>query len=322
MHRPGFVLLTCLALLLCTSPVVRGGEERDTAQAAPERRTYSYGPLKRQRLTAYSDADPARPGPRRTGLVIVHGGFWYQDRSAGWSRWGRRIAAGGPAVFNLDYRRNTEAPWPAQRSDVLRAVNWIKERAGDFGVDPNRIVLLGSSAGGQVATSAGAYGQGRRNLAGVVALSPVVDPYRSWRTAAAPDGDSRGMAVLRANAARLAGCEPQRQGSAHGDGACLRVWRDMSAVRHASGADDPPMLLIHSRRDFVPVAHSEALRDAELRRGMAPGDVTVVTVPGAEHGGGLLGRPGVERMMLNWVAARTQSAAPTPSASPDAGTHG
>lgn len=305
--------------------MVRGTPERGPAQTGPERRTYSYGPLEGQRLTAYSDPNPGRPGPRRTGLVIVHGGFWYQDRSAGWNRWAHRIAGAGPAVFNLDYRPNTRASWPAQRSDVLRAVSWIRQRARHFGVDPHRIVLLGSSAGGQLATSAGTQGQGRRHLAGVVALSPVVDPYRSWRSPRAPDGDDEGMAVLRENAVRLAGCEPGRgsgpesgpgpeperwRGRAHEAEACRRVWRDMSATRHASGADDPPMLLIHSRHDFVPVAHSEALRRAELRRGMPPGDVTVVTVPGAEHGGGLLGSPGIERMLLSWTAARAQSSTP------------
>lgn len=324
MHRLLVVLVTCLALVLCTSPVVRGGEERGSGQSRPglERRTYAYGPLPRQKLVAFGNGDPARPGPLRAGVVIVHGGFWYQDRSDGWKRWGRRIAGAGPAVFNLGYRRNTDAPWPAQRDDVLRAVRWIRQHARHFGVDPQRIVLLGSSAGGQLATSAGAYGAGGRHLAGVVALSPVVDPYRSWNAANAPDGDSEGMAVLRANAARLAGCEPEppAQQRAHAEAAaCRRVWQDMSATEHASGADDPPMLLVHSKHDFVPVAHSEALRAAELRSGMALRDITVATVPGAEHGGGLLKRPGVERMVLNWIAART----PVPDgASGTARTHG
>lgn len=318
MHRLLVVLVMCLALVLCTSPVVRSGEERESepTRSEPERRTYAYGPLPRQRLVAFSGGDPDRPGPPRAGLVIVHGGFWYQDRSAGWERWGRRTAAAGPAVFNLGYRRNTDAAWPAQREDVLRAVAWVRRNARRFGVDPRRIVLMGSSAGGQLATSAGTYGAGRRHLAGVVALSPVVDPYRSWNGADASagggTGDSAGLAVLRDNAARLAGCEPRRAGqgeaAARREAACRRVWRDMSATQHASGADDPPMLLVHSERDFVPVAHSEALRAAEVRNGMAPGDVTVATVPGAEHGGGLLGRPGVQQMVLNWIAARTQTA--------------
>ncbi|NLU75880.1 alpha/beta hydrolase [Streptomyces sp. HNM0575] len=369
-----FLLVTCLALLLCTSQVVRdvperagaarhgeqgpGVQEQGTQESGAqesgaqgpgaqghrgragarghtargpgvEQHAYSYGPLPRQRLVAYSDPNPARPGPRRTGLLVVHGGFWYQQRSAGWNRWAGRIAAAGPAVFSLDYRRNTDAPWPAQRDDVLRALRWIRHRADRFGLDPQRIVLLGSSAGGQVAAAAGTYGAGRRHIAGVVALSPVADPYRAWRTPRAADGDRAGLAVLRANAERLAGCDPSAAGAArkHAEGpvrgparererarspeACLRVWRDMSAAGRASGADDPPMLLVHSRHDFVPVAHSRAVRDAEVRHGMAADDVTVMTVPGDKHGGGLLTSPGVERTVLSWIAART-TPAPAP----------
>jgi acetyl esterase/lipase len=288
-------------------------------------RVYSYGPLPRERLIAYTGPGSARPGPRRAGVVIVHGGFWYQQRSHGWNRWAVRIAGTGPAVFSLEYRRNVDARWPAQRTDVLRALRWIRQRADRFGVDPHRLVLLGSSAGGQIATAAATYGAGRRHLAGVVALSPVADPYRAFRTSKAPGGDRAGLVELRASAARLAGCAPSAPGRRRTEGRpgehaadrtrdpkpCLRIWRDMSAARRASGADDPPMLLIHSRHDFVPVAHSTALRDAELRHGMAEDDVTVMTVPGSKHGGGLMTLPGVERTVLSWIAAR-ESTAPAP----------
>lgn len=305
MRRLRLVLVTCLALLCCTSPTLRGAAQEREEGPGPERRAFSYGPLPQQRLVAYGRENPARPGPLRTGVVIVHGGFWYQERSEGWERWARRISGAGPAVFNIDYRRNTDAPWPAQREDVLRAVRWITQRAGRFGVDPRRIVLLGSSAGGQLATGAGAYGAGRRHLAGVVALSPVVDPYRSWRAAGTYGRATAGARLLRANSVRLAGCEPRPARTATREAVlCRRVWRDMSATRHASGRDDPPMLLVHSRHDFVPVEHSRALREAELRRGAPPGGVTVATVPGAAHGGGLLASPGVERMVLSWIAAR------------------
>jgi hypothetical protein len=51
------------------------------------------------------------------------------------------------------------------------------------------------------------------------------------------------------------------------------------------------------------VTHSEALRTAELRHGMPASDITLTTVAGAAHGGGLLGVPGVERQLLHWIAA-------------------
>jgi hypothetical protein len=131
-----------------------------------------------------------------------------------------------------------------------------------------------------------------------------VDPYRAWLDGGGDGGQAgRGRAVLRASATALAGCDPRRGRKEHRD-RCRRVWRDMSAVHHATGRDDAPMLLIHSRRDFVPALHSHALSEAERREGMAAGDIRVVTVPGAEHGGGLLRSPAVAERVLRWIVER------------------
>uniref|UniRef100_UPI0015EFC87F alpha/beta hydrolase n=1 Tax=Streptomyces albidus (ex Kaewkla and Franco 2022) TaxID=722709 RepID=UPI0015EFC87F len=165
MRRLPLTTLTCLMLLLCTSLVAGGGSDRD-----PEaKRTYSYGSGPRQQLVAFRDRTrPLEGGVRRPAVVVLHGGFWFQDRSSGWDAWAQRIADSGATVFDVDYRRNVDASWPAQRSDVLRALHWIRHRSGAFGVDPQRIVLLGSSAGGQLATSVGTYGAGRQHVAGVI----------------------------------------------------------------------------------------------------------------------------------------------------------
>ena len=291
----------CLTTLICMSVLVAGDSRGD-----PEaERTYAYGSKPGQRLVAYRDrSGPLGEGARRPGVVVLHGGFWFKRGSTGWKIWSRRIADSGFTVFDVDYRRNIDAPWPAQRSDVLRALRWIRQHADDFGVDPRRLTLLGSSAGGQLATNVGAYRAGRQHVAGVVALSPVVDPYRSWLKGIGRTGRiSSGLAVLRSSAAVLAGCKPQR-GTERDRVRCRRVWRDMSAVPHATGRDDAPMLLIHSRRDFVPVVHSDELRGAERRHGMAAGDISVMTVPGAGHGGALMQAPGVVPRVLDWIAER------------------
>ncbi|GGO50968.1 calcium sensor EFh [Streptomyces daqingensis] len=301
-RRLPLAVLVGLTVLLCTSPVLYAGP----AAGRETERAHSYGPRARQQLVAYRDRTPPARGEALPGVVVLHGGFWYQDRSRGWRPWARRIADEGVVVFDVDYRRSVDAPWPAQRRDVLRALHWIRRHAGSLGVDPRRLVLLGSSAGGHLATNVAAYGAGRELLAGAVALSPVVDPYRAWRDGAARDGGTvrRGAAVLRSSAAVLAGCDPRR-GSGAERADCRRVWRDMSAVHHATGGDDAPMLLVHSRRDFVPPVHSEDLRAAERRRGMGADDVRVVTVPGAEHGGALMRTPAVAERVLGWIAART-----------------
>jgi acetyl esterase/lipase len=65
----------------------------------------------------------------------------------------RRLTAIGVTVFILKYRL-VEYGHPAPLQDVLRAVRWVRAHAAELGVDPNRIGVFGSSAGGHVAAMA------------------------------------------------------------------------------------------------------------------------------------------------------------------------
>ncbi|MFF1296815.1 MULTISPECIES: alpha/beta hydrolase [unclassified Streptomyces] len=243
-------------------------------EAAPE--TVPYGGHERQTITVYGD----RGAPP---LVILHGGYWAED--ADWSRTARWLAARGFRVYETDYRLNTDARWPAQREDVRAALRWI---AAD---SPGRPLLLGSSAGGQLALDAATYGAGGALVRGVVALSPVASPYRAWVDGGRP-GATAQQRRLRQEARRLVGCDPDRTGPR-----CWSRWSDLAARTHASGPNDAPMLLIHSKRDFVPPAHSTELATAERRLGHQ--DITVRTLEGASHGGALMSR--ARELILSWL---------------------
>lgn len=67
----------------------------------------------------------------------------------------KRLTSEGFAVASIDYRLSAEALWPAQLSDVLAAVRWLKSRSSELGLDPERFALWGESAGGHLAASAG-----------------------------------------------------------------------------------------------------------------------------------------------------------------------
>nr|WP_240929693.1 alpha/beta hydrolase [Streptomyces coryli] len=257
--------------------------------------TRSYGPHPRQRLTAYWHPHGGAP---RAGVVIVHGGYWAKDTD--WSGWARTYAAAGYAVFDLYYRLNSDAVWPAQRDDVLRALRWIRGHAAEYGLAKDRMVLLGSSAGGQIAASVGTYGAGRELAAGVVALSPVASPYRAWL-----DGGRQGASAdqrkLRRNAELLTGCAPRRA-----DAGCWDAWRSTVVKNTASGADDAPMLLVHSAHDWVSVRHSTELAMAQWGQGMSRADLTLDVVPGGAHGMALLEDRRVRGRVDAWIRARTE----------------
>ncbi|MFF1694484.1 alpha/beta hydrolase [Streptomyces sp. NPDC058257] len=285
MRRTLPVLALCLALLSSSAAAEAAPEPSQPSQRSkPSQpspgRTFSYGKHARQNVTVYGSVAARRPA-----LVILHGGSWVRDTD--WSGWARWFAARGFTVYDTDYRLASDAAWPAQRDDVLAALRWIKRRGG------GTPLVLGSSAGGHLAVSAGAYGAGRKRVRAVAALSPVASPLRAWT-----DGGTRAASPaqrrLRRSAERLAGCAPDRGGPR-----CPRQWEDLAAKSHASGTNDPPMLLTHSAADFVPVAHSTELAHAQTVAGLR--DVTVRIEPGSAHGGELLRNPAVAQSVLRWL---------------------
>ncbi|HEV2337136.1 MAG TPA: alpha/beta hydrolase, partial [Stellaceae bacterium] len=109
-------------------------------------------------------------------LVAVHGGgFQVGDRKF-YRYWGPYLARHGYAVFSIEYRlmKPGMKTWPGAAYDAKAAVQFVRANAAEFGLDPERIALIGDSAG--------AY------LAALVALAgeePLLSSgYRSDRNAA------------------------------------------------------------------------------------------------------------------------------------------
>jgi acetyl esterase len=231
---------------------------------------------------------PAAAGERgrgRPAVVLVHGGGW--DRGgrgggplAGW------LASRGYVVFDVDYRlaTPTSPSWRHATGDVKCAVGWASDHAARYGADPERIGLLGSSAGGHLALLA-AYapaepelpascpaGDGR--VRAVAALYPVTDLAAAYRTPArwwdrSPD--------LRALVARFAGGTPTTVPDRY------RVASPIAHVGHGT----PPTYLAHGTRDQV-VPMGQSLRLASrLRQAGVPH--RVVALRGSNHGFDLFG---------------------------------
>jgi acetyl esterase/lipase len=88
-------------------------------------------------------------------LVAVHGGGWVQGARSAFQYWGPYLAARGIAMFSLSYRLATKGKtFPQAVQDVLAGVQFVRGKAGEFGIDPARIGLMGASAGGHLAALA------------------------------------------------------------------------------------------------------------------------------------------------------------------------
>ncbi|RYM08770.1 alpha/beta hydrolase [Sphingobium cupriresistens] len=107
-----------------------------------------YGPHERHRLDIYRpQGDGLAPV-----LVFVHGGGFLKGDKGGVDAWpnanvGRMAAQAGFLGVVINYRLAPDHVWPAGAEDVAAVAAWIKDHAAQHGGDPDRIVLMGTSAG-------------------------------------------------------------------------------------------------------------------------------------------------------------------------------
>ena len=124
----------------------------------------------------------------RPCVIVIHGGSWVHGNRLDDSttRWLNDWLAGlGYAVASIDYRLSPQFKWPAQRDDLLAAIRFLRAHATALGIDEDRLVLLGRSAGGQIATAA-AYAEVIPGVRGIVDVYGPTDFYRTWDLATHP----------------------------------------------------------------------------------------------------------------------------------------
>lgn len=179
----------------------------------------------------------------------------------------QRLTARGFVVASIDYRLAPESAWPAQIEDARCAVRFLRAHATGLGIDPTRIGVWGSSAGGLLASMLGLTGDrteaGDDNAGQSSAVGAVVDMF--------------GPADL----TDLTGSAPfMRTMVSLGLGTDRATLLAASPVAHVRpGA--PPFLILQGTRDTnVPARQSDLLAGA-LRAARVP--VTLVTVQGAGH---------------------------------------
>lgn len=88
-------------------------------------------------------------------LVAVHGGGWVQGARSAFQYWGPYLAARGVGLFSISYRLAAKGKtYPQAIADVLAGVQFMRGKAAEFGIDPQRIGLMGASAGAHLAALA------------------------------------------------------------------------------------------------------------------------------------------------------------------------
>ncbi len=84
-------------------------------------------------------------------IVIVHGGGWRSGHKEMEHPIASRIAGKNYIAATVQYRLSTEALYPTAILDIKRAICWLKENSDIYKIDTSKIVVMGMSAGGQIA---------------------------------------------------------------------------------------------------------------------------------------------------------------------------
>ena len=159
-----------------------------------------------------------------------------------------------------------QAIWPAQRNDVLAAIAFLRERATELEIDPARIVLLGRSAGGQLAEAV-AYAAHDSGICGVIALYAPADMKLGWDSSSTTDSFNQRQILQ-----QFLGGTPATARDAYESSSGARVV--------SPGA--PPTLLLHGQLDtIVPDGQSELMARKLAAAGVPH---TLILLPWATHG--------------------------------------
>lgn len=216
--------------------------------------------------------------PSGAGVLFIHGGAFTHGSPGLRPHLFAGFADAGYAVADIEYRLSPPPRWQDARADVLCALGWFQSVATRYGVDPTRIVVMGDSAGGNLALVA-AYTPGQALAsgdpapscdvtpappAGVIALYPTADLAGTW-----------------ADVRELSDDTPFPELYVGGTPNDFPDRYEAASIQHLVRAGLPPTLIITGTNDRL--VRVERIRDVVARLREAGSVVELVEVPFAEH---------------------------------------
>ena len=213
-------------------------------------------------------------------VVAAHGGGWQNGNRAAYKYWGPHFARNGYAVFSIDYRLGKAGTYPGSAYDVKAAVQFVRAKATELGLDPERIGLMGDSAGAHLAALVAlapdqfaADYRGDANAAVAANVKAVVGFYGVYDMLAQWQHDQ--LARPRDQIAeKYLGTSPMQN---------RRVYFDSSPLSYATlDRNRTRFLLIHGTADDVvdPASQSQVFQNALNQAGFY---VRRFVLPGAGH---------------------------------------
>ncbi|MDR3681069.1 MAG: alpha/beta hydrolase [Flavipsychrobacter sp.] len=192
----------------------------------------------------------------RPGILLIHGGGWRSGSRDQQVPMAQQLAARGYVAITVEYRLSPEAKYPAAVYDLKSAIRWTRLHAVDYGIDKDKIAILGCSAGGQLAALLGTTNgvvtfegdECNKSEESTVNAIVDIDGILAFTHPESGEGDeSKGVSAAAYWLGATRAENPQ-------------LWEDASALSHLN-KNNPPILFINSG-----VARMHAGRDDMIRR--------------------------------------------------------
>jgi len=205
-------------------------------------------------------------------MIAIVGGGWRRCLKSNFESIAVTVAGWGYVTANVSYRVAPAHRWPACAQDVKTALRWLRAHAGLYGLEPDRIGAIGSSAGG--------------HLAAMLAVVPPEETFGGKLYTDQPGGIRAAVCI----------CAPADMTETYQwhkeDGVTVdllggtpqelpELYRAASPLSHVSAAS-APVLFIHGERDqTVPIEPSRRMSEKLRALGV---DSPFVSLPGVGHG--------------------------------------
>ena len=220
-----------------------------------------------------------KAGENSPAVLLIHGGGWKEGdkRQPREIEFGTTLAENGFVAASINYALRSSGKFPINLQDCKNGIRYLRTNAEELGIDPNRIAVMGGSAGGHLALLV-AYTADQSNLApsqpypGVSdKVTCVVDFYGISNLATRKETDRTGKPLK---------IEPLDSTTQSIFGSTPQDWKKASPVTYVK-QDVPPTLILHGKKDTtVDSDQSQELADTLKKAGAT---YEIIWLPNAPH---------------------------------------
>ncbi|WP_395745992.1 alpha/beta hydrolase [Prosthecobacter sp.] len=228
-----------------------------------KRRAYWHGDGESLDIVTYRPIDAPKPLPC---LLIAHTGGWDSGDPGEFIAANTELASNGCVLCAYAYRLAPKHRWPAQAEDTRHAFAWVRAHAAELGIDADHIILMGRSAGAQIAAAC-AYGMPDLRARACIDVygTPNMHLAREWSV---PDDLLKSLTLVR----QYMGGDPHE--AAEG-------YRTASATEFLDTHRLPTLILHGSLDSLVGIGHSRRFSTSLAQLGA---DHLFLELPWATHG--------------------------------------